>query len=108
MQSGYGSRPEQQIPDDLANPPAALQPFAMPKMSNFRNKAIFADLTSAANRVSARHVAGINVLYGNGAARWVPLKAFQQPGAVWPEATLPPDPSFNATQDAIWQALDQQ
>ena len=108
VQSGYGSRPEQQIPDDLANPPPALLPFAMPKLTNFRNKAIFADLTSSATRVATRHVAGINVLYGNGSARWVNLKAFDQPAASWPEPTLPPNAGFNATQDLIWQALDGQ
>ena len=108
VQSGYGSRPEQQIPDDLANPPAALMPFSMPRLTNFRNRAIFADLTSSAARVATRHAAGINVLYGNGSARWVNLKAFQQPVSIWPDPTLPPDPGFNATQDAIWQALDLQ
>jgi prepilin-type N-terminal cleavage/methylation domain-containing protein len=106
VQSGYGSRPEQQIPDDLGNPPAALQPFAMPRLTNFRNRAIFADLTSSATRIGTRHVAGINVLFGNGSARWIPLKAFRQPDAIWPEPTLPPDASFNDTQDAIWRSLD--
>jgi prepilin-type N-terminal cleavage/methylation domain-containing protein len=108
VQSGYGSRPEQQIPDDLANPPAALSPFAMPRLTRFRNKAIFADLTSSATRVATRHIKGINVLYGNGSARWVALKAFNQPATQWPEPGFPPNADFNSTQDAIWDALDLQ
>jgi prepilin-type N-terminal cleavage/methylation domain-containing protein len=108
VQSGYGSRPDQRIPDDLSNPPPSPTPFAMPKLTHFRNQAIFADLTSSATRVATRHIKGINVLYGNGSARWVNLKAFDQPAETWPEPTLPPDASFNATQDKIWEALDGQ
>ncbi len=78
----------------------------MPRLSKFRNKAILADLTSARTRVVTRHQSGVNVLYGNGSARWVPLKTFAQPAASWPEPTLPPVATFNSTQDAIWIALD--
>lgn len=106
IQAGYCSRPEIQVPDDLSNIPPSLQPFFMPKLDGFRNKAIFADLTSSITRVVTRHREGINVLYGNGSARWADLKLFQQPAANWPEPTLPPTPAFNGTQDAIWTALD--
>jgi len=105
IQAGYCSRPELQIPDDLANPPAASQPFAMPRLRRFGNAAIFADLTAAEARVKARHIKGLNVLYANGAAHWVSLDAFAQPSADWPEPTQPPTPTFNGTQDAIWAAL---
>jgi hypothetical protein len=90
----------------LANVPATLQPFHLPRLSKFHNKAILADLTSARTRVVTRHVTGINVLYGNGSARWVPLKTFEQPAASWPEPVLPPVTTYNLTQDAIWTALD--
>src|SRR4051794_6999870 len=70
IQAGYGARPQDAIPDDLTNPPLTDPPFAMPHLIRFRNSAILADLTSARNRVIARHRTGINVLYGNGAARW--------------------------------------
>lgn len=106
IQSGYACRPETQIPDDLANVPPSMQPFEMPMLNNFKNKAIFADLTSARTRVVTRHSVGINVLYGNGAAHWVALQIFDQPAADWPDPTLPPVTTFNATQDAIWAALD--
>ena len=107
IQAGYGSRPGAEIPDDLANIPSTLLPFAMPKLNGFSNLAILADLTSSYTRIATRHRDGINVLYGNGSARWIRLQAFAQPIAQWPEPTLPPSTAYNATQDAIWTALDQ-
>jgi prepilin-type N-terminal cleavage/methylation domain-containing protein/prepilin-type processing-associated H-X9-DG protein len=106
IQAGYASRPQQELPDDLANPPLALQPFFMPKLNKFHSRAILADLTAARTRVITRHKSGINALFGDGSARWIPLKQFDQPEATWPEPLFPPDASFNATQDAIWSSLD--
>ena len=106
IQSGYGARPEQEIPDDLANPPARLRPFAMPRLRRFQNRAIFADLTASRTRVITRHRSGINVLYGHGGAGWMPLNMFDHPDALWPDPTFPPSHAFNSTQDAIWAALD--
>lgn len=106
IQSGYGARPQKEIPDDVANPPPALQPFAMPKLNRFRSRAILADLTAARTRVTTRHRTGINVLFGDGSARWVNLKHFDPAPAQWPEPTFPPDPTHNATLDTIWVALD--
>ena len=106
IQSGYASRPQQEIPDDLANPPPALQPFVMPRLSRFRNRAILADLTAARTRVVTRHRTGINVLFGDGSARWSDLKRFDQPEPQWPEPTFPPAATYNATIDAVWTAID--
>ena len=105
IQSGYSARPEIELPDNLAAAPAT---FVMPKLARFKSKAIFADLTAARTRVITRHVQGINVLYGHGGAKWVHLKAFDQPETDWPEPVVPPSPAFNATQDRIWAALDRQ
>jgi prepilin-type N-terminal cleavage/methylation domain-containing protein/prepilin-type processing-associated H-X9-DG protein len=106
IQSGYGARPEQEIPDNLAQPPAALQPFKMPRLHRFKSRAILADLTAARNRVLARHRDGVNVLYGDGSAHWVDLSHFDRPQDQWPEPTFPPSPAHNAAHDAIWKALD--
>lgn len=103
VQAGYAFRPEQEIPDDLANPPAG---FSMPKFTGFASRAILADLTAARSRVLLRHVNGINVIFGDGSGRWVPLDAFDQPASSWPEPTQPPVDTYNATQTAIWNALD--
>jgi prepilin-type N-terminal cleavage/methylation domain-containing protein/prepilin-type processing-associated H-X9-DG protein len=105
IQAGYAIRPQLQIPDDLIG--ASSSPaFNMPKLFQFHSRAIFADLTSSLIRIVTRHRNGINALYGDGSAHWVPLKAFAQPAAFWPDPTNPPAPTFNATQDAIWTALD--
>lgn len=106
IQAGYADRPEQQLPDDLGNVPASLQPFAMPRLNRFRHRGIFADLTSAQTRVVTRHRTGVNVLYGDGSAHWVPLAAFAQPPDQWPEPSFPPAPDFNGTQDRIWASFD--
>jgi prepilin-type N-terminal cleavage/methylation domain-containing protein len=106
LQAGYAARPEKQVPDDFYNPGSLKAPF-LPKLTDFRLKAIFADLTAAANRVATRHVQGNHVLFGNGAARWVPLGKFTQPADQWPEPAPAPSPAFNLTQDLIWQAFDQ-
>jgi hypothetical protein len=102
IQAGYASRPDRQLPDDLGNPGN----LSLPMLEEFELKAIFSDLTAAANRISSRHREGSNVLYGNGSARWVPLALFAQPAAQWPEPVNPPAPTFNGTQDAIWNAFD--
>ncbi|HVT89090.1 MAG TPA: type II secretion system protein [Tepidisphaeraceae bacterium] len=105
IQAGYCNRPFMQIPDNLATAPTT---FHMPRLSKFHNLAILADLTSSQLRVVTRHQTGINVLYGNGGAKWVELSTFNQPAASWPEPTLPPSSAFNSTQDKIWSALDRQ
>ena len=84
----------------------ALLPFAMPKLAQFRSRAIFADLTSSRARVLTRHRTGVNVLFGDGSGRWVDLKRFDQAEQLWPEPTFPPDPAFNQTLEQIWTSLD--
>jgi prepilin-type N-terminal cleavage/methylation domain-containing protein/prepilin-type processing-associated H-X9-DG protein len=106
VQAGYAFRPDQEIPDDLANPAAYLLPFNMPKFTSFDRHAVLADLTAARARVTMRHGDGINVVMGDGSGRWVQLRVFDQPAASWPEPTQPPADTFNATQTAIWNALD--
>jgi hypothetical protein len=105
VQTGYGARPEVMLPDDLA---AAPPGFVMPRLTRFKNKAIFADLTAARTRVITRHRVGANVLYGHGGAKWVPLKVFDQPEASWSEPTVPPSPAQNGTHTAIWAGFDAQ
>jgi prepilin-type N-terminal cleavage/methylation domain-containing protein/prepilin-type processing-associated H-X9-DG protein len=106
IQAGYASRPEREIPDNLAAPPPSMKPPLLPRLSDFQQRAIFSDLTAAQNRVLMRHRDGLNVLYGDGSAQWVPLHQFTQPADLWPEPTLPPVATFNPTQDAIWNAFD--
>ena len=97
---GYGGRAEAQIPDDLSNAP----PGTLPRLSQFRNKALLADLVATPQRLDTRHRTGINVLYGNGSARWVERAPFDDQLALCPTIT----PASSPYQDAIWHILDTQ
>src|SRR2546421_10328126 len=68
--SGYGCRPEIELAD------VPTSDITMPRLTKFKNKAIFADLTVAPARVETRHRTGINVLYGDGSATWIERKKF--------------------------------
>ena len=97
--AGYGCRPQVALPD------VPVEDVALPKLLRFRDRAIFADLVSTAGRVDTRHRAGVNVLYGDGSARWVDRK----PIAVDLAACGNPFPAtdaYNEPQDRIWAALD--
>jgi prepilin-type N-terminal cleavage/methylation domain-containing protein len=94
--SGYGCRPEIEIPD-VPSPNLNL-----PRLTKFKSKAIFADLTATPSRVETRHRVGINVLYGDGSAHWVVRSRFDADLA----QCLAIDPKYNANQDAIWASLD--
>lgn len=52
-------------------------PSPVPRLSKLNNLAIYADNVSDSFQINDRHVAGINVLYGNGAAKWIPRSSFQ-------------------------------
>src|SRR5215212_4908115 len=68
--SGYGCRPEIELPDD------PLPDLTLPRLTRFRNKAIFADLTAVVARVATRHKTGLNALYGDGSAVWIDRSKF--------------------------------
>lgn len=101
--AGYGCRPEKEVPDkELPGEPQVAQ-YRMPRLADYRAKAIFADLTALPARVDRRHKDGINVLYGDGSVSWVARTAFDAPLRKCKDL----DPEFNDEQDAIWAALDQ-
>jgi prepilin-type N-terminal cleavage/methylation domain-containing protein len=49
-----------------------------PKLSRLKNEAIVADIISSATRLTIAHVKGVNVLYANGAAKWVNKGAIEE------------------------------
>ena len=100
--SGYGARPETLMPD------TPVAGFVMPRLHKFKDKAIFADLSNSNPRIDARHQQGINVLYGNGAARWVDRVAINQPLAGCPDPAGAPDTQFDDEMDLVWAVLDHQ
>jgi prepilin-type N-terminal cleavage/methylation domain-containing protein len=97
--AGYGCRPDTALPD------LPLPDTVLPKLSQFFNKAIFADLVSTPPRLDSRHVKGVNVLFGNGGADWVARTAInsdlRECGNPFPATSI-----YNVFQDNIWSALD--
>jgi prepilin-type N-terminal cleavage/methylation domain-containing protein len=63
---------------------------SMPKMTQLKNKAILADANICPLHLRARHKKGVNVMYGNGGAKWVPKEQFMKPGSAYAALTLPP------------------
>ena len=104
--AGYGCRPQVELNDEfhiygnLVGTPPVKTP--LPKLNDFKSKAIFADLVAHPDRVDLRHQKGVNVLYGDGSAVWVDRGGF--------EADLAPctsiSPGWNENQDRIWAVLD--
>ena len=78
----------------------------MPKLVQLKSKAILADANQSPLHLKARHKKGVNVMYGNGGAKWVPKDAFMPSGTPpvgsYAAITLPPSDgalyqqSFNA------------
>jgi prepilin-type N-terminal cleavage/methylation domain-containing protein len=52
------------------------KPANMPKLVQFKNKAVLADGNMTPIHLQTRHKKGVNVMYGNGGAKWVPKEAF--------------------------------
>jgi len=52
------------------------KPANMPKFVQMKNKAILADANMTPLHLRSRHLSGVNVMYGNGAAKWVPKDQF--------------------------------
>lgn len=96
--AGYGCRPETQLPDEFHLTPGVK----VPRLNEFKSKAILADLVAMPDRLDLRHVQGVNVLYGDGSAKWVYRSGFDEP--LRQCTAISPD--TNPHQDAIWAALD--
>jgi prepilin-type N-terminal cleavage/methylation domain-containing protein len=53
----------------------------LPKLAQYKNQAILADVMVTPMHLKTRHKKGLNVMYGNGSAKWVPADAFLYKGA---------------------------
>jgi prepilin-type N-terminal cleavage/methylation domain-containing protein/prepilin-type processing-associated H-X9-DG protein len=97
--AGYGCRPLAPLPD------APVPGTVLPRMARVGQLAIFADLVSTGPHVDTRHRSGVNVLYGDGSARWVdrgPIGAdLNASGNPFPQTS-----AYNAFQDDLWSILD--
>jgi prepilin-type N-terminal cleavage/methylation domain-containing protein/prepilin-type processing-associated H-X9-DG protein len=97
--AGYGGRPDAELVDEVWK----TSPSFMPRLQDFHAKAMLADLVAIPARVDLRHRDGVNVLFGDGSASWVPRSAFDEP---LKKCTANNDPQFNPQQDQIWAAFD--
>ena len=87
VRAGYGTRPVVQFYNSTRWPkplpdyhrPAGTTTdsvVGLPKLENYNKRAIFADVFGGLGSLNMRHKGGVNVLYGNGSARWVPKANF--------------------------------
>ena len=74
----------------LYNSSSYAKPTSMPKWTQFKNKAVLADANMSPLHLKARHKKGVNVMYGNGGAKWVPADHFNQAGKAYNAISLPP------------------
>ncbi len=51
---------------------------SLPRLTQIKNKAILADANMSPLHLKARHIKGVNVFYGTGAAKWVPKEVFMK------------------------------
>ena len=102
--AGYGCRPEVELADEFHLRGNTINGTAVrvPRLGDFKSRAIFADLVAAPERVDLRHKNGVSVLYGDGAVLWVPRPVFDEP--LRPCTTI--DPAHNENQQKIWEAFD--
>ena len=99
-------------PQKTANETAA--PAVMMKLNKLKNRAVVSDINSSETRSLTSHKGGINVLFANGAARWVGMDS-RRPGTVETLKTFLDQqkgtfggPEKNAIQDKVWLTLDAQ
>jgi prepilin-type N-terminal cleavage/methylation domain-containing protein/prepilin-type processing-associated H-X9-DG protein len=102
--TGYGCRPEVELADEFQITGNIISGMIVPvpKLNDFKAKAIFADLVAHPDRLNLRHKTGVNVLYGDGSASWILRDGFEDDL----KTITGLNPSFNPTQDRIWAVLD--
>jgi len=88
----------------------AAQMMRLPKL---KNKAIVSDINSSSTRTVTSHKGGFNVLYANGAARWVDINARRDPFPETLKFNMDQQVGAfgedkNPIQDLVWQTLDVQ
>jgi hypothetical protein len=106
LRFGYNTRPmaawsidpATPLPYILKCPDYASDVRGMPRQAKMKNKAILSDIVATPLYVKNRHKRGLNVLYANGSAQWVDLKALES-------APMPnPLPASGAWKD--WKDSD--
>src|SRR4030095_2669331 len=84
-------------------PTGAAANVAYPRLARYRSAAILSDINSSTTRLIVAHKKGVNVLYANGAGKYLDVKLIQleldnDKGAF--------NPSKDPNQDQIWWKFD--
>jgi prepilin-type N-terminal cleavage/methylation domain-containing protein len=85
LRFGYNTRPmcawsidpATPLPFILQCPDYASNVRGLPRQAKMKNKAVLSDIVISPQSVKNRHKRGLNVLYANGSAQWVDLKALE-------------------------------
>ena len=81
--------------------------YHMPRLTQFKDRAIVADMITTESYVVRRHKDGVNVLYGDGAATWHPRSIFldedRKDVLKIPQGIAA---SNNSTMDRLWSMMD--
>lgn len=102
VSTGYGARPDFPIPDD----PSTWNSQTLPRLQNFKNEAIFSDLVNTSAAVLTSHQIGVNVLYGDGSAIWLPLGTISYDLNQCPSIVIPSSTAITTAQSWIWKEFD--
>ncbi len=86
-------------------PIAPSTQITFPKLSQYKNLAILADYVSSPQSLLVRHKKGVNVLYGNGGAKWVAATAFQKDLNLCNQSF---SHTYDPDEDNVWKDLDAQ
>jgi prepilin-type N-terminal cleavage/methylation domain-containing protein len=94
--SAYGARP-------IVRWPSGDVPSDLPRLGQLRSVAILADVISQPDRLAATHRDGVNVLYANGGAKWVPASAMRAWLNQIPASPAPLSALNDGPFEAIWK-----
>ncbi len=117
---GYGTRPLVDWPEPAeagANPNTDMPEVPLPKLQRHNNEAVLADLFHKPSQIAERHGDGLNVAWGHGGAKYVPLavlEAVEVDGTGWPDTEADNfDVALNdvflrpgSMPEGAWPALD--
>jgi len=84
------------------------KPANLPKLAPLKSKAILADANLTPKHLETRHKKGVNVMYANGSAKWVPKEQFARPGTAYMalDPQLPSDNSIYQASSSNSQLFD--
>ena len=78
----------------------------LPRLSNFNNRAVVSDVLSSPTHLNMCHITGVNVLFGDGSAKWVERSVLEAGPKDLNEIVTTFSTTYNPHQNNMWAALD--